>query len=80
MRRLIAALMLAAVLGNATAVQAAEPKKWRPTLFGKLDAWQTAIAASHLLPGYFLQIAAHEGVVAKGGGAGLLGADDESCS
>jgi len=52
--------MLAAALGNATAVQAAEPKKWRPTIFGKLDAWQVAIAGSHLLPGYFLELAAHE--------------------
>lgn len=60
MRRVIAALILAVALVGAVTAEAAEPKKWRPPLFGKINAWQLAIAGSHLLPGYFLHISAHE--------------------
>lgn len=60
MKKLALTLLVACLLVAGEA--AAEPilKKPRPTLFGKLDAWQVAIAGSHLLPGYFLEIAAHE--------------------
>jgi hypothetical protein len=62
MKRFLGVFIFLLALSLAGPANAAEksPKKERPTLFGKLDAWQVAIAGSHLLPGYFLQIAGHE--------------------
>jgi hypothetical protein len=62
MKKLALALLVACLLVAGEAAAEPTPKKSRPTLFGKLDAWNVALAASHLLPSYFLQIAAHEGV------------------
>lgn len=61
MRKIWLALVLVAAFANtATAKELRGDDKARPTVFGRLDAWNAALMVGHLLPGYVLNISTHE--------------------